>query len=132
MFNRKSHVKWLNSTISVFEDIFIWWSWKIVEFRASYNINTSSNYSEMMLCIAHSKFEKLKLIVIKYVKIIMLDVFIKKLDVFIEKLDVFIKILDVFIAYLNIFMNFFKKNTSNVLLFTNDWIFIIIDKIWLH
>ena len=52
----------------------------------------------MMLCIAHSISEKLKLIVIKYVKIIKFDVFIETLDVF----NVFIKILDVFIVNLNL------------------------------
>ena len=54
------------------------------------NINTLLVFLKMMMCIAHSNFEKLKLIVIKYVKIIMLDVFIKKLDMFIKILDVFI------------------------------------------
>ena len=53
-----------------------------------------------MLCNAHSNFEKLNLIVIKYVKNIRFDVFIKKLDVFIGKPDVFIKMLGVFTAYL--------------------------------
>ena len=35
-----------------------------------------------MMCIAHSNFKKLELVVIKYVKIIEFDVFIKILDVF--------------------------------------------------